>query len=192
DLRRGDALGSARGDDPVALGVAAGSALMVTLDLFGGSGSGVSALRGGEDFAGGDALAGGVEKVRMNLRGGCEGVGELGRRLSKMNEAGDGDGESPTARAQVDHAVALENSGARDGVLVAVNAVVDAHEQHGGCNAAREQRRRGARCHLLLANARREAFENFDGGGGGVARDCAEAVNFAWQKRRLQIGQADP
>src|SRR5258708_6886379 len=75
------------------------------------------------------------------------------RHRAKMNEARDGDGEAPAARAKVQHAEVLEGRVLRYGVLVAEDAVIRCHQQYGGFDAAVEKSGGDASGHGALGDA---------------------------------------
>src|SRR5580698_4011401 len=102
---------------------------------------------------------------------GCGGEGrvELCWNSSEVDEAGDGDDQTPFARAEIDRGIALEGSVARDRVPIFADAVVDGHQQDGRRKAAREKRGSCAGGHLLFGDAGFEGFEYAGGYLGGRA-----------------------
>jgi len=137
-LGQDDGLRSGRLDEPFALGISAGTALVVKLDLVVSACGRVSFVGNFKKLRGSRAGTRGMEQLGMDASSGGKGCGELGGDGSEVDETGDGDDQSPLARAEVHHAVAFETAGARDSVLVRADAVVDAHQQHGRRDAALE------------------------------------------------------
>ena len=64
---------------------------------------------------------------------------KIRRQRAEMNKAGDGDGQSPFARAEIQHAVLLQPFAPRGGVLVFEDALIDCEEINRGQNAAAQQ-----------------------------------------------------
>ncbi len=86
-----------------------------------------------------------------------------------MNEAGDGNRETPTARAEVQHAETLEGRVLCHRMFVAKDAVVGGDEQDRGLDAALQQARCDARSHTALGHSRLERLQHTGGNLRGVS-----------------------
>src|ERR1035437_6862169 len=103
-----------------------------------------------------------------------------------MNEAGDGDDQSPLARAQVQHGVLLQTVATRHRMLVLQDAVIDGIEIDRWHDSAAQQVSGGEGLKIVLAQARLDLVERLDSGGRGLRAQPAVTRDFGFAQRGAQ------
>ncbi len=189
-LRRGNAFGAIGFGDPVALLVAAGAPLVVLFDFIGKTGGGIAMGCDGEEIGRGGSGAGGVEELCVDGGGFFEVGGETGGHRSEVDEAGDGNDHALTARAEIQHAVLLQDAAAGNGVFVAEDAVVGGHQNDGGRDVLRVEVGGDAGGHFVFGDARLQGFEDTGGGFGDSCGEGAVAVDLGGEQGRAQSCEA--
>ncbi len=107
-----------------------------------------------------------------------------------MQEARNRDGETPFARAEVEHRILLESGAARDRVLVLIDSIVDSKEIDRRQNAATQEIRSGDRLEIVLAEARLDLMQGLNGCSSGFCAEPAIAGDLCFAEggtQRIEI-----
>src|SRR5579884_3956707 len=90
----------------------------------------VSTLRYRIEFCRRRSVTAGMQKARVDFSARGKSVHQLLRRLSEMHKARDRHGQSPLARAKIQHSKTLQHPATRDRMFVFADTVIYGHQQN--------------------------------------------------------------